>query len=170
MNTASKTYGQWYAHVKTVETMNTRKGISGTVLTDHFSRQMKMKQKSIQTISKCWTSENDRENRPRESPTPSARQTTGVRQAKRHPRGMPFSLCYRFCRRFIKEPNLSAFFASPNFANWFQFANIGEYTSLILESNSPVVEIPFVESSPIPGVAAFQSISTAFIEKPPADS
>ena len=32
MNTASKTYGQWYAHVKTVETMNTRKGISGTVL------------------------------------------------------------------------------------------------------------------------------------------
>ena len=26
-----------------------------------------MKQKSIQTISKCWTSENDRENRPRES-------------------------------------------------------------------------------------------------------
>ena len=42
-------------------------GISGTVLTDHFSRQMKMKQKSIQTISKCWTSENDRENRPRES-------------------------------------------------------------------------------------------------------
>ena len=69
MNTASKTYGQWYAHVKTVETMNTRKGISGTVLTDHFSRQMKMKQKSIQTISKCWTSENDRENRPRESVT-----------------------------------------------------------------------------------------------------
>ena len=68
MNTASKTYGQWYAHVKTVETMNTRKGISGTVLNlGHFSRQMKMKQKSIQTISKCWTSENDRENRPRES-------------------------------------------------------------------------------------------------------
>jgi hypothetical protein len=33
---------------------------------DHFSWQMKMKQKSIQTISKCWTSENDRENRPRE--------------------------------------------------------------------------------------------------------
>ncbi len=25
MNTASKTYGQWYAHVKTVETLNTRK-------------------------------------------------------------------------------------------------------------------------------------------------
>ena len=67
MNTASKTYGQWYAHVKTVETMNTRKGISGTVLTDHFSRQMKMKQKNIQTISKCWTSENDRENRPHDS-------------------------------------------------------------------------------------------------------
>ena len=25
MNTASKTYGKWYAHAKTVETMNTRK-------------------------------------------------------------------------------------------------------------------------------------------------
>ena len=35
--------------------------------TDHFSRQMKMKQKNIQTISKCWTSENDWENRPRDS-------------------------------------------------------------------------------------------------------
>ena len=78
--------------------------------------------------------------------------------------GMPFIVfIYGRCTQIVKPFYV---YSSPNFANWFQFANIDEYTSLILESNSPVVVIPVDSFSPIPGFATLQSISTALITLP----